>query len=152
MWISLPNCAFFSAKLPSITQRSVPVPRENAFKEQTPVSFIFPQNSNSNSSFTLIKNNFKFEDGEVWIQSNSTICPMAKYIQCSCDSLSNVRLMHFLCLPRITNRSICQCLSSCLPIAVQGNSIFLTFLSFLRIQSHQNTIIWLTSAVVLRLV
>ena len=53
--IFFPNFAFFTVKLPSVTQR--PVSQDNAFKK--PVAF-FREAIGLNNSFTLIENNFRF--------------------------------------------------------------------------------------------
>ena len=62
---------FFTAKSPSVTQTSVS--QENAFKNSKNPSPFFLKTIGANNSYTLIENNFRFLDSEVWIQGNSTI-------------------------------------------------------------------------------
>ena len=53
-----PNFAFFTAKSPSDTQRSVS--QENAYKKSKNPSPFLHKTIGSDNSFTLIENNFRF--------------------------------------------------------------------------------------------
>ena len=58
MQISLPNLIFFTVKSPSVSQRSVS--QENALKKSKNLLAFFHKTIDSNNSFTLIENNFRF--------------------------------------------------------------------------------------------